>query len=204
MGTEDRKSREKIELKDLILESSKSILLKSGKEGLSIRKIAAEIEYSPATIYLYFKDKDAILHELMEKGFEMLGEYMNDSWNEEDPAKRIHLIGKAYVQFALDHKDWYDLMFNSSRPMKHIEKCMEDWDAGVRMFNLIVDICKQHVEKSNRHHLKPDILALQLWTSVHGLVNLAQSDRLDIVRPNDKENLIYETLDSIYYSIFAS
>lgn len=203
MGVAQRKEREKLELRDLILEASKGILLKSGKEGLSIRKIAAEIEYSPATIYLYYTDKDAILHDLMERGFEQLGHYMLPCWSESDPGKRIWMIGQAYVRFAMDHKDWYDLMFNSASPMKHIEKCKEDWDAGVQMFDTLVETCRLYVETSHRKHLKPEILALQLWASVHGLVNLAQTERLDIVRSGDASDLILETLESIYLSIFV-
>jgi AcrR family transcriptional regulator len=202
VGLSERKEREKLELRELILESSKNILLSQGKEGLSIRKIAAQVEYSPATIYLYFKDKDAILHELMEKGFDILSSYMLDGFNETDPAKRLHKIGVSYILFALDHKDWYDLMFNSSRPMKHMEKAKEDWDKGVQMFDFLTRTCQDYIDKEQRTFLKADILALQMWSSVHGLINLASTCRLDIVRVGDTKELLLETMDSIYNSLF--
>ena len=58
MTISERKEREKLELKELILLKAKELVDKEGYEALSIRKIAAAAEYSPATIYLYFKDKD--------------------------------------------------------------------------------------------------------------------------------------------------
>lgn len=105
MGTQERKDRERAELKEQILEAAKKILLKSGKKGLSIRKIATMIEYSPATIYLYFEDKDQILHELMEMGFMLMTKYMVSAYAEKDPVSRIREIGRAYVSFALENRD---------------------------------------------------------------------------------------------------
>lgn len=202
MGLLERKERERAELKELILESAKKILLASGKDGLSIRKIAKDIEYSPATIYLYFKDKDEILHELMEMGFKRMNHYMFQAFNESDAVRRIHSIGTAYVKFGLENKDWYDLMFNSDKPMKHIEKCMEDWDQGMAMFNFLTLTCKEAIQNQSLHHLNERILALQLWSCVHGLVNLAQTERLEIVERNQTKELITQTLESMLISIF--
>lgn len=202
MGTAERKEREKAELKELILDASKKILLNEGQEGLSIRNIAKSIEYSPATIYLYFSDKDAILHELMELGFEVMQKYMVGAFTESDPIKRINEIGHAYVKFGLENKDWYDLMFNSEKPMKHIEKCKEDWDQGMDMFQFLVSTCNDALQKLKITNLEAKILALQLWSCVHGLVNLAQTERLEIVEQNQREELITKTLKSMLLSIF--
>ncbi len=204
MGLAERKEREKAELKELILAAAKKILLKEGQEGLSIRKIATEIEYSPATIYLYYADKDAILHELMELGFMQMNKYMVQAFAEQDPVRRIHSIGKAYVTFGLENPDWYDLMFNSDKPMKHIEKCMEDWDEGMAMFNFLSMSCKEAIEKLHLKGLEERILALHLWSTVHGLVNLAQTERLEIVGRNQTKDLVNKTLDSMLISIFRS
>lgn len=202
MGLTERKEREKAELKDLILLAAKNILLDQGQEGLSIRKIADAIEYSPATIYLYFKDKDEILHELMEMGFKLMNTYMAESFGFDDPVKRIHEIGNAYIKFGLENKDWYDLMFNSDKPMKHIEKCMEDWDEGMAMFDFLTKSCNEAIQKLNLKGLDERILALHLWSCVHGLVNLAQSERLEIVERNNTQALLKKTLDSVMVTIF--
>ena len=56
MGISERREREKQELREKILEKAREILIKEGQDNLSIRNIATAIEYSPATIYLYFQD----------------------------------------------------------------------------------------------------------------------------------------------------
>lgn len=67
-----RKQREKEEMRALILDAARKIFLEKGYEHTSIRNIAEKIEYSPGTIYLYFKEKDEIFHALHEEGFRRL------------------------------------------------------------------------------------------------------------------------------------
>ncbi|MFZ1750448.1 MAG: TetR/AcrR family transcriptional regulator [Saprospiraceae bacterium] len=202
MGVTERKEREKAELKELILNASKKLLLKYGQDGLSIRKIAKAIEYSPATLYLYYKDKDEIMHELMEVGFSVMGKYMMESYQEPNPAKRIHMIGTAYIKFGMENKYWYDLMFNSDKQMKLIEKCREEWDQGMQMFDYLANTCQEAILHLGMKDVEPRILALHLWSAVHGLINLAQGERLDIVEVNQVDTLLQRTLDSVFKTVF--
>ena len=57
MGIKERKLKHKEDLKQSILDAAKKLFLTDGYGATSIRKIAAEIEFSPTTIYLYYKDK---------------------------------------------------------------------------------------------------------------------------------------------------
>ena len=72
MGIFERKERDKQGMRKLILDSAMSLFLEEGFGNVSIRRIAESIEYSPATIYLYFRDKDEILFALHNEGFEEL------------------------------------------------------------------------------------------------------------------------------------
>jgi AcrR family transcriptional regulator len=206
MGLAERKERERSELRELILLTAKEIIIREGHDKLSIRKIAQEIEYSPATIYLYFKDKDEILYQMTCLGFSKLTEKMIDVFNINDPIHRIYQIGKIYINFGLEHKDWYDLMFNSPSPMKHIQRCQQEWGEGTAMFSFFTASCEQAI---NAQHLgiNPSILALQLWSSVHGLVNIINTERLIVVSPEAdqeemKSKLIDETLDTTMFTVF--
>jgi len=60
MGVAERRAREKRKLKQQILDAARQLFVRDGYESASMRKIANKIEYSPATIYTYFKDKDEI------------------------------------------------------------------------------------------------------------------------------------------------
>ncbi len=75
MGITERKEREKQEKRTLILEAATKMFLEDGFDKTSLRNIADKIEYSPATIYLYFKDKNELFYAIQEKGFELLLKY---------------------------------------------------------------------------------------------------------------------------------
>ena len=47
--------KEKEEMRKLILDGARKVFLRKGYELASIRNIAEEINYSPSSIYFYFK-----------------------------------------------------------------------------------------------------------------------------------------------------
>ncbi|MEZ5071515.1 MAG: helix-turn-helix domain-containing protein [Bacteroidales bacterium] len=69
MSIQERKEREKEALRGKIMEAASRILVREGYEGTTMRKVAAAIDYSPRTLYLYFRDKDSLLMEIVEEGF---------------------------------------------------------------------------------------------------------------------------------------
>ncbi|MGB4958463.1 MAG: TetR-like C-terminal domain-containing protein, partial [Saprospiraceae bacterium] len=57
----------------------------------------------------------------------------------------------------------------------------------------------QHLDMKD---VESKILALHLWSTVHGLINLAQGERLDIVEVNQVDSLLQRTLDSVFKTVF--
>jgi AcrR family transcriptional regulator len=165
MGITERKEREKLEIKELILLKAKEIMVNEGQDKLSIRKIAAAVEYSPATIYLYFQDKDEIVYEMMQFGFSMMAKYFDADLQEQNAAIRIRKVGEGYVRFGMENPDWYDLMFNSMQPIKHIEKCKTEWGVGISLFEMLVAACDEAIPASKKKLVDPRIVALQLWSN---------------------------------------
>ena len=92
MGIKERKEREKEELRQKILDAAAEILISQGIEKCTIRKVAASIEYSPRTVYLYFEDKDHLLREIIEKGFEISIGQMKETRKEIDYSNPRELI----------------------------------------------------------------------------------------------------------------
>jgi len=59
-------------LRRQIMDESRIMLLDVGFDRMSMRKIATSVGCSATSIYLYFKNKDDLLHALIEEGFDML------------------------------------------------------------------------------------------------------------------------------------
>ena len=56
-----------------ILDAALALFVADGYAQVSLRNIAAKVEYSPGAIYSYFSSKDDIFFALAEEGFRLLG-----------------------------------------------------------------------------------------------------------------------------------
>lgn len=110
MGISSRKEREKIELRAKIIDATAKILIDQGYEKTTIRKVAEAIEYSPRTVYLYFKDKDSLLMEIIEEGFAGTLEKRSRLKETLDYSKPEQIFGiqvMANIQTALSSPNLY-------------------------------------------------------------------------------------------------
>ena len=131
MSITERKAKEKEELRALILQGAKKLFIENGIEQTTIRNIADEISYSVGTVYVYYKDKNSILHDLHTLGFKQLGGEMRVLMSVAEPMERLAAIGRVYIRFAVDNPDMYDLMFNMKAPMEFLERTdEEEWNEG--------------------------------------------------------------------------
>lgn len=186
MGIQERKERHKEDLKRKILDAAIRLFSKHGYQATSIRKIAAEIEFSPTTIYLYYKDKLDIMYALHQEGFRRLGERFYALAAVDHPFERLKAMGRTYVQFALEHKDFYELMFIMKDPLEHLESTCgggdeETWEEGERTFGALlttIEACQSHGYFKGQN---PSVFALLVWSTVHGLCTLSIHGHMDHV-----------------------
>ena len=171
-----RKEREKEEMRSLILDAARKIFLEKGYYQASIRNIAEEIEYSPGTIYLYFKDKDEIFHALHEEGFRKMLEKMQPLEHVTDPFERLKAMGLVYLEFAKNNKDFYDLMFIIQAPIKH-EREKEEWQMGHRTLDYLKNVLRQCQQKGHFKNQDIEFLSFAIWSAVHGMCALYCRDR---------------------------
>lgn len=183
MGIKERKIKHKEDLKQSILDAAKKVFLAEGYEATSIRKIAAEIEFSPTTIYLYYKDKNEIAHALHEEGFKMLSEKFQVLAHVEHPFERLKAMGRIYMQFALENSDYYELMFIMKDPIKAFENgCVEEeWDEGKRAFNALVNTIQQCQQAGYFKGFETNSFALVVWSTMHGLCTMKTHGQLELI-----------------------
>ena len=126
MSTTERKAREKEELKALILKAARKLFVEKGIGQTTIRNIADSIDYSIGTVYVYFRDKNEILHALHTQSFVDLRGQLRGLFNVKDPMERLKAMGKVYINFGLDNPEMYDLMFTLKAPMEFLETIQKD------------------------------------------------------------------------------
>src|SRR3974377_491950 len=112
MGVKERKAREKTHLRQEILMAASELFVKEGFENVSMRRIAEKIEYSPTTIYLYFKDKAELLEQGCHGTFERLSAHLKRILEQPgDPTERLKRGLLAYIHFGLENPHHYRATF---------------------------------------------------------------------------------------------
>ena len=181
-------------MRRLILDAAKDIFLEKGFHNTSIRNIAEKIEYSPGTIYLYYKDKDDIFHALHEEGFgKMLG-MMQPLLHVADPMERLIAMGKVYMEFALKNKELYDLMFIMEAPI-NAELNREKWEMGDRTLNFLKEVLTDCQQKGHFKDMNIDYLSFMIWSSLHGMCALFCRNRCQAYEHQQEMDLLRNGMD---------
>lgn len=111
MGVKERKQRERTEVREKILDAALEFFATEGVEAVTMRALADAIEYTPPVIYSHFRDKDAIIRELCNRQLRALAKSFGPMAGVADPVERLRGIGRAYVDFALEHPSHFRFLF---------------------------------------------------------------------------------------------
>jgi AcrR family transcriptional regulator len=95
MGIQERKEREKEALRGRIIEAATELFREETYANVSMRKIAARVEYSVGTLYLYYRDKDELFLAVQEAAFERAFEFIQQLPDSEDPLERLRVWGNG-------------------------------------------------------------------------------------------------------------
>ncbi|MBV7531450.1 TetR/AcrR family transcriptional regulator [Chitinophaga sp. sic0106] len=185
MGITERKEREKAEMRRRIVDAAIDMFVAEGYEKVSIRNIADKIEYSPATIYLYYKDKDELLYDVQAEAFQRLADHFRTHVVSEDPLERLHQLVMSYLDFAREYEELYDLMFIIKAPMNTVEN-EDKWDNGEDAFGQLRDTVGACVEKGLIRFTDHMIATLSVWAFAHGFISLNLRCRINIAELNEE------------------
>ena len=189
MGVGERKQREKEQMRQLILNTAREIFLEKGYYQTSLRNIADKIEYSPGTIYLYFKEKDEIFYELHNEAVAKLFALFEPLFHVEDPFERLKAMGRIYMEFAVKNKDLYDLMFIISAPINMLHDSCE-WKMGHLVFDTLEHTVQQCQQSGRFQGMDIRTLSFMIWSGLHGMCALYCRQRMGVVSGRDEKTLL--------------
>jgi AcrR family transcriptional regulator len=177
MATTDRRRRHRASLRREILDAASQLFVEEGYHGLTMRRLAERIEYSPTTIYLYFKDKNELLTAVCDETFAKLaGKLEQLQKDATSPLGCLRDGLRTYVEFGLAHPNQYIVTFMSPRPGLEAEGSHQRTigDRAFGTFRAAVSAC----EASGDLRLADiDTTAQALWAAAHGLTSLLITQR---------------------------
>jgi AcrR family transcriptional regulator len=198
MGIAERRTRHKASLRNEILDAARALFVEEGYEAVSMRKVAQRIEYSPTTIYLYFKDKDELFQAICEEMFAKLSRKLEEQAKKRaadpvaDPVESLREGLRTYAKFALKHPEHYTVTF--ILPRSHVVPF--EGSLGQQTFQFLRGAVIRCVEAGAFREVDIEVAAQSLWAAVHGVVALfiAKCDRFPFVKV---DLLVDETLDTM-------
>jgi AcrR family transcriptional regulator len=98
MGSKERKERYRMNMHKNILHAALSIVREDGHRSLSLRRLASNIEFFPTAVYLYFKNKEALLVDLARLGYQQLNTNIERNCKGIIDGEKIK--GDAYILLA--------------------------------------------------------------------------------------------------------
>ena len=157
-------------MRDEILDATTELLLETGHaKAVSIRSVAQRVGVTPPSIYLHFKDKDALLDAVCARYFEKLDEEMQQAAVGQTSALDVlRAQGQAYVRFALQTPELYRIAtMSEGRPGSDVDMTLNS-SAFMHMRASVQALMDEGIYTAG----DATQIALEMWTAAHGVAAL--------------------------------
>lgn len=188
------------ELRQALLDAARDLVRETGTDGFSLSDACRRAGVSTAAPYRHFADKHAILNEVVAQGFADLADRMRQAAAEhpEGSADRILAIGSVYLRFAVAEPALFRLMFAQKPDVAADHPVVQ---AGKACFGHVVQEVVNHCQH-NRIAGDALMIALQLWTLVHGASALTiDGDYAKMAPDLQVEQLMARGADRLLFSL---
>ena len=149
-----------------------------GLDEFSLRATAREVGVSANAAYRHFADKSDLLDAVAQHGFKQLGHRMRRAMSAtrtgKNPAElavnRFKATGRAYVAFALDRPELFEVMFGGSVAHPVTPRDPADDEAGT--YALLGSALDELVTHGVLDPTRRPGAELKAWVTVHGFARL--------------------------------
>jgi len=183
-------------LKEEFIRIAFDFIAKEDVEKLTLKVLSDATGTSRSAIYKHFKNKDALIETIIERGFDKFDVettlYLKDA--SKALVDRFYLTGKLYVTFAQENPNLYRLLFG--KKYAHIrEKLLsikdEDCSGFAALQKTVEDGQKQGILKKDDSYRQ----AIVIWAAMHGFSSLIIDGFMDVEAVyEDVYSTLFETL----------
>jgi len=159
-------------LKEALIEAALALIAEKGPGGLTFADAARAAGVSPAAPYRHFRDREALLADVAQRGFQVFAEALGKAWDggRPEPRKALDRVGKAYLQFAREEPAYYAAMFESGLDIGSAPELRAAADTAFAAFRTAVEAVVATLPAASR----PPVLmmTLHIWAQAHGIASL--------------------------------
>lgn len=165
------------DLRDACVDAAHRFIMEHGVERLSLRDVARKLNVSHQAPYRHFASRDHLLAEVIRRCFYRFTQVLVDRDRSDEPLLDMASLGQAYLKFALEHPLEYRLMFGTPWPTVdvHPELIRDARNA----FGVLRTALQPLFSPPRFNEGQLDLEALFVWSSMHGLATILQSQVMD-------------------------
>ena len=170
MPTKPKRPYHHGDLRTALIRAALQLIAVHGVQGLALSDAAALAGVSVAAPYRHFKDKQALLAEIAEEGFTLFRDALASAaqTHPNDKVKRLVEMGMAYVDFSLQHRSHFKVMWEGNL-------CHADYpqleQAANQAFLLLQQAAIDLLPTAPPH--QQQALTCAAWSIVHGFASLS-------------------------------
>jgi AcrR family transcriptional regulator len=188
MSIVERKERQRAERYELILAAARELAEAEGWDAVTTRRLAGLIDYSQPVLYSHFNGKGDIMAAVATRGFEELAARLRRETTAGGPDV-LRNVCAAYLDFARSRPVVYEAMFVLPTEIKFAS---EETPSALRA------AFEAFVTALGPDRQEPVFLAEVLWSALHGMVVLAQSERIPALGAEDRLNVLVQKFSADY------
>ncbi|WP_374147871.1 TetR/AcrR family transcriptional regulator [Sphingomonas sp. 28-63-12] len=163
-------------MREACLTEALAVIAETGIEQLSLREVARRLGVSHQAPYKHFPSRDHILAEVVARCFDGFAAFLETADRSGAPPEALGALGLAYFAYARAHPLEYRLMFNTPLPdgAKH--------PAMMQRARYAFELLERSIARMTLQPLAPvsvPLDALFVWSTIHGLASILQSDTLE-------------------------
>jgi AcrR family transcriptional regulator len=162
------------------MRASLLLIEEHGVQGLALSDAARLAGVSVAAPYRHFKDKEGLLAEIAGEGFvlfrDALARATQSYPKDKDKVKRMVEMGVAYVDFALEHRSHFKVMWEGGISKK---KYPEVGKTASEAYLLLEGAARGLLPAANP--ARQQALVASAWSLVHGFAMLTLERELEVV-----------------------
>lgn len=161
-------------LKEALLDAALEMVETEGIDAITLRELTQRLGTSRSAVYRHFESKEALMHEVIEKGFEQLDQLFTPIFQNrsESVALRFEKMGKAYLDFAIAHPNLYRLLFGERFREERQGICDYRDETQATGLYALIGLLIEAQEEGYIAKTDPMVQAATVWASIHGLSSL--------------------------------
>ncbi len=185
-------------LREMALDAAWRIVDSQGAPALTARAVAAEIGYSPGTLYNIFGNLDDLIVQLNGRVLDALHARVSAAPQGADPVADLLALAQAYSDFTTHHRALWDALFETrlSEGQRLPDWYLKKIDT---LLAAVEEVLSRALPEAEPAALRRS--ARVLWCGVHGICSLALTGKLGLVTSESVrvmiESLVRNYLDGL-------